>query len=306
MPITITTKMVKDLVKSKDGRLPKSFKYESAIKKFLILDCGKGHSFKTNWDIVSHNHWCPKCKNIKIGNISRKNIDDIKDIINHHNGIIVGKFQYINEKSKIKIKCENGHIFTTNWHNLHKNHWCVFCANQIINPRRVKNFIIQKGGILKKDWRYINSKTKFSVRCKNGHNFVSDWSHIKQNKWCPYCSPFKTEQEFRKIIGQYFNVNFIKSRYKWLTFQNSKPLELDGYNDKIKVAFEYQGFQHYTLCYINHNNQNDLQKIIDKDCYKVQKCNELGICLIVIPYWVPQAQWRNEIYHQHQNYLSTH
>ena len=65
-----------------------------------------------------------------------------------------------------------------------------------------------------------------------------------------------------------------------------KILELDGYNEELKIAFEYQGLQHYEECFINKYSAKELarQKLSDK--FKVIKCEELGIKLHVIPYTV--------------------
>lgn len=38
---------------------------------------------------------------------------------------------------------------------------------------------------------------------------------------------------------------FIKSRPKWLKSPKNHSIELDGYCSELKLAFEYNGVQHY-------------------------------------------------------------
>lgn len=299
----ITTKIVKNFIKSKGGSIAKQFHYIGCCNKFIILDCGNGHSFKTNWDIMSHNHWCPKCHNLMTGNLTRKNINEIKKYVKQKGGSLDNNFIYKNAHIKFYITCSNGHRWKTTWNVLQRGSWCDKCYREQITTTSVKRHIKKLGGVLRKNFCYINNSTKFTLTCPNQHKWKTDYSHIKRGQWCPYCHKWTAEQEFRKSIEKYFNISFLKLRYKWLIYKNSRSLELDGYNEDSRIAFEYQGFQHYQLCYLNNYQSYQLQKIKDRDNFKIQKCHDLGICLIVMPCWVPKEQWCNEINRQYQDYL---
>ena len=72
---------------------------------------------------------------------------------------------------------------------------------------------------------------------------------------------------------------------------NQNKMELDGYNEDLKIAFEYNGEQHYKK--IKKYNQTDLdlkQRKLD-DRMKSEICLVKGIKLVVIP---PFKQTDNE------------
>lgn len=54
--------------------------------------------------------------------------------------------------------------------------------------------------------------------------------------------------------------------------------ELDGYNNELKIAFEYQGFS-------SHWNEKDIKfsETMERDLLKKELCKNLGIILIQIP-----------------------
>ena len=77
---------------------------------------------------------------------------------------------------------------------------------------------------------------------------------------------------------------FEKKRPEWLQTDDGKLLELDCYNEELKVAIEDNGDQHYKLCKFN-NFENKLQEIKQFEEVKKTKCQEQGIKLLIIPFW---------------------
>lgn len=70
-------------------------------------------------------------------------------------------------------------------------------------------------------------------------------------------------------------------RFDFLTFQDSR-LELDGYCENLKLAFEHQGKQHNEYTPHIHKSEDGFNLQLKRDLFKKQKCAEVGINLLVI------------------------
>ena len=75
---------------------------------------------------------------------------------------------------------------------------------------------------------------------------------------------------------------FKKCRPKWLSF-NGGRLELDGYNNHLNVAIEYNGKQHYTYIPFFHRTPDALNNQIRRDKAKIQLCKLNNVKLIYKP-----------------------
>ena len=101
-----------------------------------------------------------------------------------------------------------------------------------------------------------------------------------------YCSIGKSENLTREILESIWKISFLKSKPSWLKIKSNSILELDGYNKEHKIAFEYQGIQHYKEHSLFHTRVGSgLEKQQLHDKIKVDKCKENNVNLIIIPYW---------------------
>lgn len=97
----------------------------------------------------------------------------------------------------------------------------------------------------------------------------------------------KTEEICRKIIQKIYNRPFPSVRPDFLKSPVSKKnLELDCYNSDLRIALEYNGQQHYTYTPYFHKFKKNFYSQVHRDDWKRQKCRDLGIKLIEVPYWV--------------------
>lgn len=93
----------------------------------------------------------------------------------------------------------------------------------------------------------------------------------------------KTENTFREIVEQLFGCTFQSCRPDFLRNpMTGKNLELDMYNDRLKLAFEYQGIQHRKFTPLFHKSVYDFQYQLWKDQLKKNLCKKAGIRLICI------------------------
>lgn len=99
---------------------------------------------------------------------------------------------------------------------------------------------------------------------------------------------YKHEEECRRILEGIFNKKFPSCRPSFLKSPVTQAnLELDCYNEKLKLALEYDGKQHAE--YTPHFHKDDKWKFIyqvRKDDWKNMKCQEHGITLIRVPHYV--------------------
>ena len=97
----------------------------------------------------------------------------------------------------------------------------------------------------------------------------------------------KHEQRCRIIMETIFRAPFTSVRPDFLLYKNGKNLELDGYNEQLQVAFEYQGIQHRTFTPRFHKSRQDFILQQERDAFKKKICEERGIRLLEIPDTVP-------------------
>ena len=95
------------------------------------------------------------------------------------------------------------------------------------------------------------------------------------------------EEKCRDIFEYLLQADFPSRRPDFLKNPSTKRnLELDGYNEKLKLAFEHNGKQHYEFPNTFHKTRDDFEKQIARDAFKNARCQELDIDLINIPYTV--------------------
>lgn len=131
---------------------------------------------------------------------------------------------------------------------------------------------------------YDNAHSKLKVKCVNEHNFDITLSNLNLKKWCPLCNTKLGEYISIKIMEYLFDKKFIKVRPDWLKNNEGNKLELDGFNEELKLAIEYNGVQHYKQIHYFCKTQENFDKRKRDDGTKLILCKEKEINLIVVPY----------------------
>ena len=97
----------------------------------------------------------------------------------------------------------------------------------------------------------------------------------------------KGELICKEVAEQLFGKPFIKIRPKSMKNNvTGHNLELDIYNDDLKVAIEYNGQQHYKYTPYFHKNEEAFRNQQYRDELKRMMCKNNGIMLIEVPYTV--------------------
>ncbi len=98
----------------------------------------------------------------------------------------------------------------------------------------------------------------------------------------------KPEKICRDALEKIYKRKFSRVHPEWLRNpESNRKLELDCYNDELKIACEYNGPQHYV--WPNHFPMTREQFLAQnrRDNFKINRCDEMGVYLITVPYNVP-------------------
>jgi hypothetical protein len=102
----------------------------------------------------------------------------------------------------------------------------------------------------------------------------------------------KGEVECRRVLEEIFGVPFPKTRPDFLRNPitsngvDSNNLEIDCYNDRLKLGVEYNGIQHYKYIPYFHKTKDSFHNQKYRDYVKNDICQKNGITLIEVPYTV--------------------
>ena len=215
----------------------------------------------------------------------------ILDYINSNSGYELLSEEYSNQLEKLEIKCPEGHIFPMGFKEFKKGHRCSYCANKRqYNIEEVKKFFKEEGyTLISKE--YKGNKEKLEVLGPDNKVYTTTLFLFKVNGVRPHLKGINniTENSVREIIESLTGKSFPNSTPDWLINPNTgKQLTLDGYNDEMGIAFEYDGQQHFHDKVFSNNVKDcsTLEKTKDRDLIKEMLLKERNIKLIRIPYYI--------------------
>lgn len=279
----LTIQEMRTIAKRKGG-LCLSKKYVNSQTN-LRWRCKEGHEWNGLPNNVKRGEWCPFCA----GNV-RLNIEILQARAKAKGGKCLSK-KYVNAKTPILWECALGHKWKVASINVRKGTWCPICSIQIRSSKRKLTIekmgllARAKGGICLSDI-YVNSHTTLRWKCKEGHEWEAAADNIQHGTWCPYCSKGVTERICRKLFEYIFNEEFPKKKPSWLVNSRGSKMELDGYCEKLGLAFEYQGEQHYGPHRMFQRTRG-FKRQFEDDALKRKLCRLHKVILIGIPYTIP-------------------
>jgi len=107
----------------------------------------------------------------------------------------------------------------------------------------------------------------------------------------------KGENECRRVLEEIFRVPFEKSRPNFLKNPalGQNNLELDCFNENLKLAVEYNGIQHYKYVPFFHSSKEAFQNQKYRDYIKRELCVKNNITLIEVPHYIEIDKIKNFI-----------
>jgi len=281
--------------RAKQVVLRKKGKLLSPLKSFigprppcLKIKCQAGHVWKTNaYNIVGEGHWCRKCGIKKAYDKRRFTIKDMQVLARRRGGKCISK-EYKGSHTALEWRCGKGHKWKTAPTTIKGGRWCPNCRDEKLSKRfRQKNALQiyssvakQRGGRLLSKIAPKNQQQYLKWRCQQGHVFVAKIINVLNGRWCRTCSSGRGERIVRSVFEQAFSAPFPSSWPDWLNFKGTRR-QLDGYNERLKLAFEHQGYQHYRPGF--KTSVRGFLSIRAGDKYKKAACKKRGILLVTIP-----------------------
>lgn len=190
---------------------------------------------------------------------------------------------YTDYKTKYLWECKQGHQWEARYGSIKDGSGCRICWKIPFN-RYVELINNKEGKILTNENDYVNTKSRIKYVCKHNHICESTGSNLLEGHYCQECSISTAERTCRKIFEYLFKVPFPKNR-EFTHPRTGNFIELDGYNKDLKLAFEYNGKQHY-IRNSDWQTEEEFKKQQERDLIVIDLCKNVDIKLIVIPYTV--------------------
>jgi len=243
--------------------------YEN-VKQKLKCICPNGHHIKISFQAFKHGTRCKRCRFIS------RRISE-KELLNtlHSLGFVLlyYKERFRGADSKIVVKCQNDHVFTTYYSKIKAGHGCKQCHYiKLSNKYRLQYSYVKRNiegeGYKLISHNYNNAFSKLELECPSGHKYFVRWNDWQQGCRCPKCNIniSSGEQEIIDLLNKY------DIKYNLHDRELITPLELDIVIPKYKLAIEYCGLYWHSDKFVSY----------DYHQVKLSKCNEVGYKLLTI------------------------
>ena len=212
---------------------------------------------------------------------TRYSIEDMKKIAEERGGICLSK-TYINSTAPLEWKCHvpDHPIFKMIWNNVQQEKWCQLCG--IKSAADAKRSSIEKmqklaeargGRCLSSEYTNTYGKLQWKCGYEAHSEFEMEPRAVQSGQWCPTCSTGRGERICRAYFEQLFAISFPRIRPDFLVNSTEFNLELDGYNEESRLAFEHQGEMHYKQIDRYHDEAEFRTRLV-YDQLKVERCKE--------------------------------
>lgn len=247
-------------------------------KNKLYIKCDKGHRYTTRWNDFQQGTRCPHCaKNRKI------DIQQVKEYLDQQRYTLLSK-EYRNAKTKMLIRCEQGHEYKTTWDIISREHRCPYCTGKMVRTyQEIKKHIEQqKCTLLSKE--YKNNTTKLKIKCPQGHQYYASWNTFQRGCRCPKCNESKGEKRIAEALTS-LSLPFTRQHK---IGKGRTALRLDFYISSLDLGIEYDGKHHFEPVRFGGMSLEKAKECLKKqqknDCRKEKLCKKYGYRLVRIAY----------------------
>lgn len=116
------------------------------------------------------------------------NYDYVKFKFNEKNYNLIST-TYKNAREKLKVICDKGHLYHPTFERFLNGHGCPYCnKNGKITIDIIQKFCENIQYNIIDITNFKNSKSKFSIKCNEGHIYDTTWNYLKTGTRCPKCN----------------------------------------------------------------------------------------------------------------------
>lgn len=210
----------------------------------ITVQCDKGHVYETSFRSIKRGCKCKKCSDIKNAEKRKHSYEYVKDYIENLNYKLISK-EYDNCHEKLKIQCNEGHIFFMSFAKLVSGRRCPYC-NKSKGEEKIITYL-EKYNIT-----YERQKTYPSLKGEGGCNLSYDFYLLEYN--C--CIEYQGEQHYKPI--DYFGG---KEKFEIQLIHDIKKKDYCTRNNIRLITIPYWEF-------------DNIDKILNKQIYKLQRLAE--------------------------------
>ena len=182
------------------------------------------------------------------------------------------------------VECASGHRWHPTIYNLANHHWCPTCYGNVPHTIEIMQAIATARGGACLSAAYAGLKTPLQWRCSFGHEWSAIPNNVKNHgSWCPHCVTNIGEELVRASLEEALpGEAFDRTRSEpWM-----EGLELDGCNLKLRLAFEYQGKQHFERVPHFQRAEGDFEAQLERDQLTRERCEDEWVVLLEVPHTI--------------------
>ncbi len=207
------------------------------------------HSFtclvcEYSWNTSVRSILCNNTRCLRCHKKEKLTTNDVKKICSKYNFEFIDD-DFIGMNTEHNIKCNVcNYVRKVRMFNFinSKQHLCTNCTNRIKKGMAWVFELCNSKDLIPQFEDYKTQKEKQNFECKKcKYIWNASIDEVKVHN-CPKCRKFVGEELAREIIEGLTNEKFPRCRPEFMrNLKTNRKLELDGYNDKCKIAFEHQG-----------------------------------------------------------------
>ncbi len=108
--------------------------------------------------------------------------------------------KYVNAATKLLWQCSEGHQWKATPTNIKRGRWCPYCFQNrwLLTIEEMQLVAAKRGGRCLSE-EYVNTTTKLSWQCSEGHQWEATPDNIRKGSWCPECYYNKRKLTIEKM-----------------------------------------------------------------------------------------------------------